>query len=105
MRNFHDRQQGNQPTANGEDLASAVTGRAFAVAGALMQLAIGAGTAIGAPLVGLLHADGAMLTAGGLTIVPALVAPHEHFTGMMRPPKRRSAASRVSPFAGEAQRC
>ncbi len=49
-------------------------GRAFAAAGALIQLAIGAGTTAGAPLVRLLHADGAMLAAGGLTVVPALVA-------------------------------
>jgi len=49
-------------------------GRAFAAAGALIQLAIGAGTTAGAPLVRLLHADGTMLAAGGLTVVPALVA-------------------------------
>jgi MFS family permease len=46
-------------------------GRAFAAVGALIQAAVGVGTAVGAPLVSALGADGAMATAGGLCAVLA----------------------------------
>ncbi|GAA3296279.1 MFS transporter [Dactylosporangium vinaceum] len=49
-------------------------GRAFAAAGALIQTAIGVGTAAASPLVTALKADGAMLTAGLITGAVALVA-------------------------------
>ncbi|WP_426506553.1 MFS transporter [Dactylosporangium sp. McL0621] len=49
-------------------------GRAFAASGAVIQTAIGLGTAAASPLVVLLHADGAMLCAGLLTCATALVA-------------------------------
>ncbi|MFI5914937.1 MFS transporter [Dactylosporangium sp. NPDC051541] len=48
-------------------------GRAFAASGALIQTAIGVGTAAASPLVTLLHADGAMIVAGVLTGITALV--------------------------------
>lgn len=50
------------------------TGRAFAASGALIQLAIGAGTACAAPLVHLLQPDGALTAAGALALVTALAA-------------------------------
>ncbi|MER7009326.1 MFS transporter [Dactylosporangium sp. NPDC000555] len=49
-------------------------GRAFAAAGAVIQTAIGAGTAAASPLVALLHADGAMIVAGALTCATSGVA-------------------------------
>ncbi|GAA4253925.1 hypothetical protein GCM10022255_056600 [Dactylosporangium darangshiense] len=49
-------------------------GRAFAASGALIQTAIGVGTAAASPLVALLHADGAMITAGALTCVISAIA-------------------------------
>lgn len=49
-------------------------GRAFAAAGAVVQSAIGAGTAAAAPLVAALGADGAMLAAGALTCLTSAVA-------------------------------
>ncbi|WP_432829491.1 MFS transporter [Dactylosporangium sp. CA-092794] len=49
-------------------------GRAFAAAGALLQTAIGLGTAAASPLVAYLHADGAMLTAGVLTCAASAIA-------------------------------
>ncbi|MER7277406.1 MFS transporter [Dactylosporangium sp. NPDC000244] len=58
-------------------------GRAFAASGAVLQTAIGVGTAAGAPLVALLQADGAMLWAGLLTCASSLVA--LLLTGRARP--------------------
>ncbi|MGI5237139.1 MFS transporter [Dactylosporangium sp. CA-139066] len=49
-------------------------GRAFAASGAIVQTAIGVGTAAASPLVTLLHADGAMILAGAVTCVVAGVA-------------------------------
>ena len=49
-------------------------GRAFAAAGALIQTAIGVGTAAASPLVALLRADGAMIAAGAVTCVIAAIA-------------------------------
>lgn len=46
-------------------------GRAFAAASALVQTAIGLGTAAAAPAVSLLQADGSMVTAGSLSTVGA----------------------------------
>ena len=50
------------------------TGRAFAASNALIQLAIGGGTAAAVPLIHLLRADGAMLMAGGLAGIASLAA-------------------------------
>lgn len=47
-------------------------GRAFAAAGAVLQAAIGVGTAAGAPLVALLAADGAMVLAGTLATAASM---------------------------------
>lgn len=47
-------------------------GRAFAAAGAVLQTAIGVGTAAGAPLVALLAADGAMVLAGTLATAASM---------------------------------
>ncbi|MFG2042579.1 MFS transporter [Dactylosporangium sp. NPDC048998] len=49
-------------------------GRAFAAAGAVIQTAIGVGTAAASPLVALLHADGAMIAAGVLTCATSAIA-------------------------------
>lgn len=50
-------------------------GRAFAAATALIQLAIGAGTAAASPLVRrLLQTNGALVPAGRLTLIPAIAA-------------------------------
>ena len=49
-------------------------GRAFAAAGALLQTAIGVGTAAASPLVALLRANGAMIAAGAVTCAVAGVA-------------------------------
>jgi MFS family permease len=49
-------------------------GRTFAAAAALVQLAVGLGTAGGSPLVVLLHPNGALVTAGSVALVPALFA-------------------------------
>ncbi|WP_432993530.1 MFS transporter [Dactylosporangium sp. CA-233914] len=46
-------------------------GRAFAAAAALIQTAIGLGTAAAAPVINVLEADGALIAAGGLTAVTA----------------------------------
>jgi len=48
---------------------AAAHGRAFAAVGALVQTAVGLGTAAGAPLVAALRPDGAMVLAGGLCVV------------------------------------
>jgi len=48
---------------------AAAHGRAFAAVGALVQTAVGLGTAAGAPLVAALRPDGAMILAGGLCVV------------------------------------
>jgi MFS family permease len=48
-------------------------GQAFAAAGAVMQTAIGVGTAVAAPLVIALGAGDAMIAAGGLAAVAALL--------------------------------
>ncbi|MEV8516690.1 MFS transporter [Dactylosporangium sp. NPDC051484] len=49
-------------------------GRAFAATGAVIQTAIGVGTAAASPLVALLHADGAMIVAGALTCATSGIA-------------------------------
>ncbi|MEV6931274.1 MFS transporter [Dactylosporangium sp. NPDC051485] len=49
-------------------------GRAFAASSAVVQTAIGAGTAVASPLVAALRADGAMIAAGVLTCASAGVA-------------------------------
>jgi MFS family permease len=67
---------------------SAAHGRAFAAASATTQGAIGIGTAAGAPLVGLLSANRAMITAGGLSAIAA--------TGAMAHALRRKPSAEPS---------
>ncbi|WP_433208936.1 MFS transporter [Dactylosporangium sp. CS-047395] len=57
-----------------ERTPAAQHGQAFAASGAVIQTAMGAGTAVAAPLVAALHANGAMLTAGLVTAASSLVA-------------------------------